>query len=265
MTAKKGKLSIKVILIIFLSGIFYSQAQQQQKIDVEQFLQKIKDILKQMEERAKQFEKKGKNKERKQEIRKKIIEKLSNPFSRLKHKVIKTKKPEDLSKTQPNEEENTSLQKNNQTLQRQINTFLNKNPQFVPFKFPDLKQFFQKSGGGNNPSGSNSSTSQGSQTSTATDTIDEETLSKYKAVKALYDQMIENLVNFWSMVWLIIKDQKRFDYIRNNLCKGEVADEVKEPKEIFGGGKDNKAYALSISRATGLKYDGSGVHFGELP
>jgi hypothetical protein len=165
----KIKQGLILILILSITSLLYPQMQQQQtqqKVDVEQFLQKIKDILKQMEEIAKQFEKKEKNKERKQEIRKKIIGKLSNPFSRLKHKVIKTKKPEELSKTQPNQEEKTSLQKNNQTLQRQINTFLNKNPQFVPFKFPDLKQFFQKSSGGNNPSSSNSSTSQGSQTST---------------------------------------------------------------------------------------------------
>jgi hypothetical protein len=167
----------------------------------------------------------------------------------------KQKKPEELSKTQPNQEENTSLQKNNQTLQRQINTFLNKNPQFIPFKFPDLKQFFQKSGAGNNPSSSNSSTSQGGQTSTATDTI-EETLSKYKAVKALYDQTLENLVNFWSMVWLIIKDQNRFNYIRNNLCKGEVAEEVKEPKDIFYHYISNSGFEYTyyevVSRVTGI-------------
>jgi hypothetical protein len=231
---------ILISLGLLISSVCYPQVQRngqndKKQVDVEAFLHKIRDILKEMAERAKQLEKKKKDEQQKKKIRKKILQRLTNPFYWLKrqHWKIEVKKPQELPKTQPNQQENTSLQKNNQTLQRQINTFLNKNHQFLPFKFPDLKQFFQKSSGGNNQSGSNSSTGQGSQTSTTTDTIDEETFSKYKAVKALYDQTIENLYNFWSMVWLIIKRPERFNYVKSILCSMEIDEGVREPEDIF--------------------------------
>jgi hypothetical protein len=222
-------------LLILLVGIFYSYGQQeqgqkpQQKIDVMQFLQKIKDILKEIAERAKQLEKKKKDKAQKKKVRKKILQRLTNPFYWVKrqHWKIEVKKPQDSSKTQPQAAENSSLQQNNQTLQRQINTFLKQNPQLLPFKFPDFKQFWR----GNSFKEISNEKEKGLAGDKENGISGKD--SSLQTLVKWYNEMANEVIKFWKMFYIyFIKDEKRFVYLRNKVCKGEI-DVLKEGFRVF--------------------------------
>jgi hypothetical protein len=259
MKLKNNFSSVRVVLMFLSVWIFTIWMQQGDggKESIEEFLGKIKESLEKWAKMQKEISsRKKKDAKEKKRVRQKIFEKLTNPYYWLKHQEIKLKKPEELQEGQHIELQNSSLQKNSQTLYRQINNFLKQHPQFVPFKLSDIKQFFQKSGDGSKRS-SNSSTLQQNQASVA---FDEERFSKYKAIKVLLEDTLENLYRFWSMVWLIIKHPVRFDFIRNTICVGEVSENLKEPKEVFV--KPPSTQSSIVRRLVGVAAENSYCDFG---
>jgi hypothetical protein len=223
---KKYLLYSRVVLVFcFFVGISVVILQEGQKDkDVEQFLEKIKLILQRFEQLQKNL-KKEKNEEAKKRIREKIIEKISNPFYYYqRHREIKVGKPNSSSTTQQKVATlEVLLPKDIEEVPKAVSTFLKRNPQLVPFQFPNFEQILQKS----KTSPKNLENFKVNQNNYAV--FDEEALSKYFLVKVLLDQTIENLYNFWAMVWLIIKDPARLQYLKFKLCPEEVDEKVKEP------------------------------------
>jgi hypothetical protein len=258
-----------ISLGLFICSLYYPQVQRdrqddKQQVDVEAFLQKIRDILKEIEERAKQLEKKKKDKAQKQEIRKKIIEKLSNPFSRLKHKEIKVKRPEELLKTQSARQEHTYLQKNTRILQRQINTFFYKNPNFATFKLSTFRDALKKLG--IQKSESIKPEGEKKEHKVGEDLTGELSL-KHKAIEYLYQEVMRNLRQLWWWNWKILGSPQKFSYVRNSLCENEVSSNVNNPDEIFrqiGYGEKKSVESLLVSELTGIPYKNEVSSFSEL-
>jgi hypothetical protein len=139
---------IRNLLIFFISGMLFSQGipKDEQKQTLEEFFNKIKEILQKAKELQEQMKKK-KNEEEKKRIRKKIIEKLSNPFYyRFKHKEIKIDKSKgralnsrtEITENSDEEYRFKKYMKGNNVV-KIINSGVKNYPFLMPFNLPKLK------------------------------------------------------------------------------------------------------------------------------
>ncbi len=161
-----------VVFSIVLSVSFLAQTTQSEKIDPIQFLENIKQPIKtrMLELKTRKSKRKDKSEILKQKIktRKKLIEKLSNPFllfRKPEHYIINVKGQKSKSagpsrkvrlpsavvksagqKSKVSEDDLTLNKSQNFQISQFINRILKENPLLVPFKLPDLKQFFERSG-----------------------------------------------------------------------------------------------------------------------
>jgi hypothetical protein len=218
---KKMHKSVKTV-VLFLTCLLvgFMFLEEDKKNRVEEFLDKIREILKKVQELQNQAKKK-KDKSNKAKIRQMIIEKLANPYSRLKHFQIKTKKDESNTSNDSLKTGETSTSQISPTFLRRIQRIFRQNPNLLPFTLPNLAKYttFGKRGKeevGDENKSSNKKESDGKK--------DDKELTKMKEfLDELFSQLIEKMLNFWTFEWRLFSgNEKRFNFIKNNICKDEI-------------------------------------------
>ncbi|MFN7181963.1 MAG: hypothetical protein ACK4NF_04730, partial [Planctomycetota bacterium] len=195
-----------VVCGILLYGLFLSEEQNEQNVDITQFLENIKRRLQEIQDLQRRSSDKARSREekekRKKQVRKKLLEKLALPDVFQKHRYII-----DIKKGIPQQsiatEQQLSVNKNISSSKIQISTFLKQNRGVILFQFPDFQQFLSK----------------------VDDRKDgEKDLKPYytQALGEWFKDILRNIAKFWFIVWSNFQESEiGAQYLKNNECKNE--------------------------------------------
>jgi hypothetical protein len=235
------------ILFFFFISVFATQEKSSAK-DLNEFLENIKMILQKIFEVNKQKRMSPEEKlKRKREERKKIIEKLSNPYKRLSphNKIIKIGKPKST------DDEKSSLntaESNNEHfsyISQTILKLIQKSPPLNPLDYRKILDSLRKllqTKDGKTPS---------SHGSIFSNIVGNEQ-SYINELRQWYLELIKNVLNFWLFFKKVfVEDENRYGYLEKNLCKNEIKETTSQEVRygIFNSWFNTEAEISEISVA----------------
>jgi hypothetical protein len=212
------KVKFAIVCVLFVS-LLKSAPVTPNKVDIESFLEKIKQILQKMEEEA-QKAKKKKDKRDKAKIRREILKKLTNPYYRLKRHIINVKKPSPKDSDLADKTSDTlkSLEQISIKTSEILNRILSQQPTLKPFQFPSLRKFLQENKQKVEMGSSSDNVNKPDEKKEIE--VDSDTFS---SLRSWYSGMLRNLLKFWSMFNIyFVSNETRFLYLVENVCLKEV-------------------------------------------